>query len=54
MQGRRFEDAYIPEAAHLQSMHGHGVRQLYEHLYLKWNIIRLVKDGKMVGNAKVE
>ena len=27
---------------------------MYEHLYLKWNIIRLMKDGKMVGYEKVE
>ena len=54
MRGRRFEDAHIPEAARLQSLHGHGVRQLHEYLYLKRNIIRMLKDGEMVGNEKVE
>ena len=32
----------------------HGVRHLHEHLYLKWNIIRLMKDWEMVGNERVE
>ena len=54
MGGRRFEDAQILEAAHLQSMHVHGACQLYKHLYLKWIIVRLKIGGKTVGHEKVE